>query len=185
MMPCICGLPKRPAPPRHPATSHHPSHTMTADSKGTTLLAGRVGIVGTGHRARLYNSAVTTRGSHIVALCDTNPERRAVHNRMLEEAGCARAKEYDAVSDPQGGAGGCVACCCKQALTPGRLRPHARRDGPRRPDRHHDRLYTRRIHRPRAPQGHPRPYREAHDHGREQVPPHPGRGGRDGREGAG
>ncbi|BEI89701.1 uncharacterized protein CcaverHIS019_0210630 [Cutaneotrichosporon cavernicola] len=61
-----------------------------------TTLAGRVGIVGTGHRARLYNSAVTARGSHVVALCDTNPARRAVHNRMLEEAGCARAKEYDA-----------------------------------------------------------------------------------------
>jgi predicted dehydrogenase len=67
---------------------------MTADK---TTLAGRVGIVGTGHRARLYNTAVTSRGSQIVALCDTNPERRAVHNRMLEAAGQPRAKEYDAV----------------------------------------------------------------------------------------
>ncbi|GMK59271.1 hypothetical protein CspeluHIS016_0702860 [Cutaneotrichosporon spelunceum] len=62
----------------------------------TKTAPARVGIVGTGHRARLYTSAVTARGSHIVALCDTNPARREVHNRMLEEAGRPRAAEYDA-----------------------------------------------------------------------------------------
>lgn len=74
---------------------------MTA---GTTQVGGRVGIVGTGHRARLYTSAVAARPdtSTIVALCDTNAERMAVHNRILEELGCEHAKTFDAVSCARG-----------------------------------------------------------------------------------
>ncbi|MDT0330265.1 Gfo/Idh/MocA family oxidoreductase [Nocardiopsis lambiniae] len=50
----------------------------------------RYAIVGTGSRARMYTRALT--GGHrrhgaLVALCDTNATRMAVHNRIVTEAG--------------------------------------------------------------------------------------------------
>ncbi|KAK1925286.1 oxidoreductase [Papiliotrema laurentii] len=62
---------------------------------GTTVVGGRVGIVGTGHRARLYTNAVINRPScSLVAFCDLNSERIKHHQNLLAEAGKPPAKEY-------------------------------------------------------------------------------------------
>ncbi|OCF40007.1 oxidoreductase [Kwoniella heveanensis CBS 569] len=60
-------------------------------------LSGRVGIVGTGHRARLYTHSIAARPSlELVALCDTNSDRMDHHNQLLKEAGRPQAKKYAA-----------------------------------------------------------------------------------------
>ncbi|ODN95904.1 oxidoreductase [Cryptococcus wingfieldii CBS 7118] len=60
-------------------------------------LTGRVGIVGTGHRARLYTQAVADRPNvTVVALCDTNEARMDWHNKILLEAGEPEANKYPA-----------------------------------------------------------------------------------------
>ncbi|ORX40293.1 putative oxidoreductase [Kockovaella imperatae] len=64
---------------------------------GTTQVGGRVGVVGTGHRARMYTRAVADRpDSTIVALCDLNSERIKVHQGLLKELGQPEAKTYHA-----------------------------------------------------------------------------------------
>ncbi|WVQ80490.1 hypothetical protein IAT38_002595 [Cryptococcus sp. DSM 104549] len=64
---------------------------------GTTKLSGRVGIVGTGHRARLYTKAVAERPNmDIVALCDTNEARMDWHNKILAELSQPAANKYSA-----------------------------------------------------------------------------------------
>lgn len=73
--------------------------TAVNSNQGTGKLSGRVGIVGTGHRARLYTTAVASRANtSLVALCDTNDARMDWHNKMLREAGRPEAKKYAAVS---------------------------------------------------------------------------------------
>lgn len=57
----------------------------------------RVGIVGTGHRARLYTTGVIKRGGRIVGLCDVNGERMEVHRRMVEGLG-GDAEVFEIVS---------------------------------------------------------------------------------------
>lgn len=91
-----------------------------SSSNGTAKLGGRVGIVGTGHRARvrvlavavtspsfsflclrpqLYTTAIAARpSSQLVALCDVNEERMKVHQNMLKELGQPEAKMYAGVS---------------------------------------------------------------------------------------
>ena len=60
---------------------------------------GRVAIVGTGHRSRLYVRAVAARpASTIVALCDTNSVRMKYVNDLLQSLGEPAAKEYSIVS---------------------------------------------------------------------------------------
>ena len=59
----------------------------------------RYAIVGTGSRARMYTRALT--GTHrdqgrLVALCDTNATRMAVHNRIVTEAGLDPVPTYSA-----------------------------------------------------------------------------------------
>ncbi|KAL7419197.1 hypothetical protein Q5752_006034 [Cryptotrichosporon argae] len=64
---------------------------------GTTQVGGRVGIVGTGHRARLYTRAIAARpASTVVALCDVNSARIKVHQDILKELGEPAAAEYHA-----------------------------------------------------------------------------------------
>ncbi|AFR94641.1 oxidoreductase [Cryptococcus neoformans C23] len=71
--------------------------TAVNSNQGTGKLSGRVGIVGTGHRARLYTTAVASRANtSLVALCDTNDARMDWHNKMLREAGRPEAKKYAA-----------------------------------------------------------------------------------------
>ncbi|OCF73166.1 oxidoreductase [Kwoniella mangroviensis CBS 8886] len=61
------------------------------------LLAGRVAIVGTGHRARLYTHSIAARPQlELVALCDTNSDRMDHHNGLLKEHGRPEAKKYPA-----------------------------------------------------------------------------------------
>ncbi len=57
----------------------------------------RYAIVGTGSRARMYTRALT--GTHrdrgrLVALCDTNTTRMAVHNRIVTDAGLDPVPTY-------------------------------------------------------------------------------------------
>jgi predicted dehydrogenase len=48
----------------------------------------RAAIVGTGQRAQLYTEGLAARdGYRVVALCDPNPVRMAVHNAILARAG--------------------------------------------------------------------------------------------------
>ncbi|ORY27875.1 putative oxidoreductase [Naematelia encephala] len=62
---------------------------------GTTQVGGRVGIVGTGHRARMYTTAVSERpDSQLVALCDLNSERMKHHQKLLKDLGRPAATEY-------------------------------------------------------------------------------------------
>ncbi|KAK8858414.1 hypothetical protein IAR55_002641 [Kwoniella newhampshirensis] len=73
-----------------------------SDTNGTTKLAGRVAIVGTGHRARLYTKAICDRPAmQLVALCDTNPARMDHHQAMLKELGRPEAKKYAAEDFPK------------------------------------------------------------------------------------
>ncbi|WVQ96756.1 hypothetical protein IAU59_003863 [Kwoniella sp. CBS 9459] len=68
---------------------------MSDNSQAT--MSGRVGIVGTGHRARLYTNSIAARPSlELVALCDTNSDRMDHHNQLLKEAGRPEAKKYAA-----------------------------------------------------------------------------------------
>lgn len=59
--------------------------------------ARRYAIVGTGSRARMYTRALSTthrdRG-RLVALCDTNTTRMAVHNRIVTDAGLEPVPSY-------------------------------------------------------------------------------------------
>lgn len=89
---------------------------MSNATAGTTKVGGRVGIVGTGHRARvsrdawrgrrvmadesqLYTKAISDRPTaELVALCDLNEERMKYHNVMLKELGRPEAVCYHAVS---------------------------------------------------------------------------------------
>lgn len=60
---------------------------------------GRVAIVGTGHRCRLYIQAVAARpASAIVALCDPNVVRMEYVNGLLQSLGEPAAKQYPIVS---------------------------------------------------------------------------------------
>ncbi|CAD6571164.1 MAG: hypothetical protein TREMPRED_000184 [Tremellales sp. Tagirdzhanova-0007] len=62
---------------------------------GTTKVGGRAGIVGTGHRARLYIRAISERpDSQLICLCDLNDERMKFHNNLLKELGRPQAKTY-------------------------------------------------------------------------------------------
>jgi predicted dehydrogenase len=68
-----------------------------SQSNGQAKLGGRVGIVGTGHRARLYTNAIAARpSSQLVALCDLNEERMKYHNELLKKLGQPEAKMYPA-----------------------------------------------------------------------------------------
>jgi predicted dehydrogenase len=57
----------------------------------------RYAIVGTGSRAAMYVNALATDyrdSAQIVAFCDTNPVRMAVHNRLLERCSAPPAATY-------------------------------------------------------------------------------------------
>ncbi|MGQ4267242.1 Gfo/Idh/MocA family protein [Nocardiopsis changdeensis] len=59
----------------------------------------RYAIVGTGSRARMYTRALASthrRHGALVALCDTNATRMAVHNRIVAEAGLEPVPAYAA-----------------------------------------------------------------------------------------
>lgn len=57
--------------------------------------ARRAAIVGTGHRARSYTSGIAAAaGVDVVALCDPNMTRMAVHNGLLTELGRAPASTW-------------------------------------------------------------------------------------------
>jgi predicted dehydrogenase len=56
---------------------------------------GRVAIVGTGSRARLYTRGLAGRAGYAVAaLCDPSPTRMAYHNRLLASAGRGAASVW-------------------------------------------------------------------------------------------
>ncbi|KAI9631781.1 oxidoreductase [Dioszegia hungarica] len=64
-------------------------------SNNVSKAGGRVGLIGTGHRGRLYLSAIAERPeSQLVAICDLNEERMKVYNQMLSELGQPPAVEY-------------------------------------------------------------------------------------------
>ncbi|WP_432825058.1 Gfo/Idh/MocA family oxidoreductase [Dactylosporangium sp. CA-092794] len=57
--------------------------------------ASRVAIVGTGHRAQLFNAGLATRPAYeVVALCDPSPTRMAFHNALLAEHGRPPARTW-------------------------------------------------------------------------------------------
>lgn len=56
----------------------------------------RAAVVGTGHRARTFTADLAARPGHeVAALCDPNPTRMAVHNRLLTEAGAPAARLWE------------------------------------------------------------------------------------------